>query len=192
MYKIPKLKLMWLTVNRGCNFRCEWCYAAGSEYRMEDEMPLSLALNLLETAKQLEVRRLFLIGGEPTLWSHLFDFNDAMKSSGISSTLVTNAYRFSNDEFWQKYLEHPNTDIGASFKAFDPNSLVGNTKSTGFTDVTKSLKRVFKHQPNGIASFVYSRPYVSHFLDMVKICRRLWGVWCICKFLLSRYIQRSC
>ncbi len=168
MYEIPKLKLMWLTVNRGCNFRCDWCYAAESGYRTEDEMSLSFALNLLEIAKQLEIKRLFLIGGEPTLWSHLFDFNDAMKSSGINSTLVTNTIRFSSDQFWEKYLEHPNVNIGASFKAFNSESLIRNTKSTAFTEVTKSLRRVFKHQPNSIASFVYSQPYVSHFLDMVK------------------------
>ncbi|MDD5430921.1 MAG: radical SAM protein [Candidatus Pacebacteria bacterium] len=168
MSKIPKMNLMWLTVNRGCNFRCEWCYAAGSEYRTEDEMSLSFTLDLLKIAKQLEIKRLFLIGGEPTLWPHLFDFNDAMKSSGIRSTLVTNTYRFSSDKFWEEYLKHPNTNIGASFKAFDPESLVENTKSTGFNDVTKSLRRVFKYQPKSIASFVYSQPYTSHFLDMVK------------------------
>lgn len=167
MHKIPTLKLMWLTVNRGCNFRCDWCYAAGSEYQPEDEMSLSFTLDLLEIAKQLGVGRLFLIGGEPTLWSHLLDFNDAMQSAGVKSTLVTNAYRFSNDRFWGKYLEHPNTHIGASFKAFNQESLIKNTKATAFADVTKGLRRVFKYQPNSIASFVYSRPYVSHFLDMV-------------------------
>jgi radical SAM protein with 4Fe4S-binding SPASM domain len=168
MYQIPTLKLMWLTVNRGCNFRCAWCYAAGSEYRIKDEVPLSFALHILEIARQLGVGKLFLIGGEPTLWPCLFDFNDAMKFVGMKSTLVTNAFKFSNDRFWEKYLEHPNTHIGASFKAFNPESLVENTKVTAFADVTKGLRRVFEYQPNSIASFVYSRPYVSHFLDMVK------------------------
>lgn len=168
MYEIPTIKLMWLTVNRGCNFRCDWCYAAGSGYRVKDEMSLSFTLDFLKIAKQLGVGRLFLIGGEPTLWSHLFDFNDATRSAGIRSTLVTNAYRFSGDQFWEKYLEHPNTHIGASFKAFNLESLVENTKATVFADVTKGLRRVFEHQPNSMASFVYSRPYVSHFLDMVK------------------------
>jgi len=168
MYEIPVIKLMWLTVNRACNFRCEWCYAVGSEYRVEDEISLPFALDILEIAKRLEAKKLFLIGGEPTLWPHLFDFNDTMKSVGMKSIIVTNAYRFSNDRFWEEYLKHPNTHIGTSFKAFNSESLIKNTKSTAFTDVTKGLKRVFGYQPNSIASFVYSRPYVSHFLDMVK------------------------
>lgn len=168
MFETPTLKLMWLTVNRRCNFRCDWCYAAESEYCVEDEMSLPFALKLLEIVKQLGVGRLFLIGGEPTLWSHLLDFNDAMRSVGVKSTLVTNAYRFSSDRFWGEYLEHPNTHIGPSFKAFNQESLTKNAKANGFTDVTKGLRRIFKHQPNSIASFVYSRPYVSHFLDMVR------------------------
>jgi len=168
MSKIPILKLLWLTVNRGCNFRCGWCYAAESGYCVEDEMPLPFALDFLEIAKQLKIGRLFLIGGEPTLWSHLFSFNDVIKSSGIRSTLVTNTYRFSDNRFWGEYLEHPNTHIGASFKAFSPESLLENTKVSAFNNVTKGLKRVFEYQPNSIASFVYSRPYVTHFLDMVR------------------------
>src|SRR3989344_2622805 len=168
MNEVPTFKLMWLTVNRGCNFRCAWCYAAVSEYQTKDEMSLVFALDLLKIAKQLGVGRLFLIGGEPTLWSHLLDFNEVMKSAGTKSTLVTNAYKFSNDKFWEKYLEYPNTHIGVSFKAFNPKSLVENTGAAGFANVTKGLRRVFEYQPNSIASFVYSQPYVSHFLDMVR------------------------
>lgn len=163
-----KLKLMWLTVNRGCNFRCAWCYATDSEYLQEDDMPLPLANDLLEIARELGINRLFLIGGEPTIWPHLFDFNDSIKRAGIKSTLVTNAYRFSDDKFWEKYLIHPNTHIGASFKAFDKKSMIKNTKVTTFAKATKGLRRIFEHQPRSIASFVYSEPYISHFLDMVK------------------------
>jgi len=159
---------MWFTLNRGCNFRCEWCYAAGSDYQTEDEMSLASALDFLEIANDLKIRRIFLIGGEPTLWPHLFDLNDKMASVGIKSTLVTNAYRFANDRFWEEYLKHPNTHIGPSFKAFDPRSLIEHAKVTAFAGVTKGLQRVFGYQPNSIASFVYSRPYASHFLDMVK------------------------
>ncbi|PIR57970.1 MAG: hypothetical protein COU71_01095 [Parcubacteria group bacterium CG10_big_fil_rev_8_21_14_0_10_38_31] len=163
-----KLKLIWLTLNRGCNFRCTWCYATGSKYLPEDNMSLPFALDLLEISRQLGINRLFLIGGEPTLWPHLFNFNESMKRGGVKSTLVTNAYRFSDDQFWEKYLIHPNTHIGASFKAFSRESMVENTKTNMFAGVTKGLRRVFEYQPNSIASFVYSKPYVSHFLDMVE------------------------
>jgi len=163
-----KLKLMWLTVNRGCNFRCSWCYATESKYLPEDDLSLPLAIDLLRTAKQLGVNRLFLIGGEPTIWPHLFELNESMKRAEVKSTLVTNAYRFSDDRFCEEYLIHPNTHIGASFKAFNQESMAENTKVNTFSEATKGLQRVFTHQPNSIASFVYSQSYVSHFLDMVK------------------------
>ncbi|MFH1563307.1 MAG: radical SAM protein [Nitrospirota bacterium] len=168
MPKTPTLKLTWLTVNRGCNFRCSWCYASASEYKVEDEMPLSSALEYLRIVNQAGVNKVFLIGGEPTLWSPLFEFNDIANSMGMKSVIVTNALRFSDDQFWENYLKHSNSHIGASFKAFSQESLITNAKVKTFENVTKGLRRVFKHQPNSIASFVYSRPYVSHFLDMVK------------------------
>lgn len=163
-----KLKLLWLTLNRACNFRCSWCYATGSEYLPENNMSLSLAFDTIKIASGLGINRLFLIGGEPTLWPHLLNINERMKNIGIKSTLVTNAYRFSDDKFWEKYLKCPNTHIGTSFKAFDSKSLLENIGMNTFAEVTKGLKRVFEHQPNSITSFVYSQPYMSHFLDMVK------------------------
>ena len=172
MPNVRALKLVWLTVNRGCNFRCLWCYASASEYNTADEMPLSAALNYLRIVSDAGIKKVFLIGGEPTLWSSLFEFNDALRATEVSSVIVTNAQRFSDDRFWNNYLEHPNTHIGASFKAFSPESLLANAKATTFPSVTKGLERVFAHQPNSIASFVYSRPYVSHFLDMVKYAVR--------------------
>ncbi len=168
MNRNPKFKLMWLTVNRACNFRCAWCYAAGTGYRSENEMSLSFAIEFLKIAKDIDIKRLFIIGGEPSLWSHLLEFNDILKSVGIKSILVTNAFRFSDDQFWGKYISHPNTHIGVSFKAFDHQSLLRNTGVSRFSDITKALQRVFEYQPNSIASFVYSRPYISHFLDMVN------------------------
>jgi MoaA/NifB/PqqE/SkfB family radical SAM enzyme len=162
------LKLVWLTVNRRCNFRCLWCYASASEYKAEDEMSLADALEYLQMIKDIGIKKIFLIGGEPTLWSSLFDFNDALQAAGIKSVIVTNALRFSDDQFWDNYLEHANSHIGVSFKAFSPESLIANTKVATFESVTKGLKRVFAYQQNSVASFVYSKPYVSHFLDMVK------------------------
>jgi len=168
MPNVPTLQLVWLTVNRGCNFRCAWCYANASEYHVEDEMSLPDALQYLKMMGQAGIKKLFLIGGEPTLWSPLFDFNDAANSMGIRTVIVTNAQRFSDDLFWDDYLRHPNTHIGASFKAYDQESLIANARASTFANVTKGLQRVCKYQPNGIVSFVYSLPYVSHFLDMVR------------------------
>ncbi len=168
MKKQSNLKLMWFTVNRNCNFRCSWCYAASCEYYVDSAMSLDFALDNLKIAVELGIKRLFLIGGEPTLWPHLLDLNDAMKIADVKSTLVTNAYRFSDDQFWDRYRDHPNTHIGVSFKAFDEKSLIENTRSSNFAMTTKGLRRVFDYQRNSIASFVYSLPYVSHFMDMVK------------------------
>ena len=38
----------WLTVNRFCNMRCAWCYAAGAAFKPEDSMPLDMSKRLVD------------------------------------------------------------------------------------------------------------------------------------------------
>ena len=61
----------WLTVNRACNLRCEWCYAAGEGSAAGRNMPLELARQLLDAAAELGAGSAVLIGGEPTLYPYL-------------------------------------------------------------------------------------------------------------------------
>ena len=85
-------------------------------------MSPDLALRLLPIIEQLGIKSIIVIGGEPTIWKHLLEFNRQCRQAGIQTTLVTNAYRFSNDEFWAEYMENPNDKVSPSIKAFDEES----------------------------------------------------------------------
>ncbi len=98
----------WFTVNRSCNFRCKWCYANSSVFDSKQTLTIELALRLLGIVKEMGIKHITLIGGEPTLWKYLMDFNAKCREMEIRSSLVTNAYRFSNDDFWSKYTKTPN------------------------------------------------------------------------------------
>lgn len=145
----------WLTVNRACNLRCSWCYAKGTEYNNDTDMSLSLATKLIDVIKPLGIRNITIIGGEPTLWSHLLEFNSLLKREGIESTLVTNGTRFGNDNYWDEYCRAPNTRIGLSIKAYDGNSFYALTQRKAF-DLTKAgIKRALCISRGG-AGIVYS------------------------------------
>ena len=97
----------WLTVNRRCNFRCKWCYARDTDYAKECDMPLELAKKLALMIKELGVTNVMLIGGEPTMWEPLGEFNAYAKELGLSTTIITNAFLFGNDEYWENYTKSP-------------------------------------------------------------------------------------
>ena len=82
----------WLTVNRYCNFRCRWCYATGTAFKAEDNMPFSMAKSLIDLMHELGVSNVVLIGGETLFWRHLFESATYLKSLGMTSAVVTNGW----------------------------------------------------------------------------------------------------
>lgn len=135
----------WLTVNRSCNFRCSWCYASGNVFDSKQTLTMKLALRLLEIIKEMGIKHITLIGGEPTLWKNLMDFNANCHEMGIKSSLVTNAYRFGDDDFWNQYIKNPNDKISVSLKAFDDKSALEFAGINNFEVMKAGLKRaVFK------------------------------------------------
>lgn len=136
-----KPRVGWLTVNRECNMRCEWCYAKGTEYNPHDNMTLETAIRLSEGMFANGVKSMILIGGEPTLWPHLFDYIRYANEKGLRTTLVTNATRFGADTFWEKYSALPASTTSISIKAFDEESYICITGRKNFETTKRGIKR---------------------------------------------------
>ena len=161
---------MWVTVNHKCNFRCRWCYAEHTKFIGQD-MPLALAKELIDFAKALGLPQVSIIGGEPTLYPHLFEINDYARGIGINTILVTNGERFSNDVFWEEYQKHPNDVIGFSVKSGNPQQHKLVTKTLLFENVKKALTRVTASKIRTDVSFVHSTLSVDNFLEIVKMIK---------------------
>lgn len=157
----------WLTVNRRCNFRCEWCYAQGAGFAKEKEMSLDLAIDITRILVGSGITQLFVTGGEPTLWKPLIQFNDFCREINLETTLVTNGMRFGNDVFWQQYLERPNTFVGISLKASDPEQLRATAKVRQFTTVTKGISRAMRHFQSGVG-IVYNSYCADNLIEMTE------------------------
>lgn len=141
----------WFTVNRSCNFHCKWCYAKDTVFDNRQTLTLELALRLLKITKDMGIKRITLIGGEPTLWKHLLDFNTKCREIGVKSSLVTNGYRFSNDNFWDEYIKTPNSRISVSLKAFDDKSAMEFAGINNFEAMKIGLKRAISNFNSGVS-----------------------------------------
>lgn len=157
----------WITVNRACNLRCEGCYAKSIGYGNELNIDFSLAEKIIQIVISLGIKSITVLGGEPTVWNRLIDFNKLCKENGLKSTIVTNAMRFGNDNFWAKYIESPNTRAGISVKAFDKESLKTVTGVSSFKLAEKGLKRGLEYFKCGVST-VYSKTSSQNILDMAK------------------------
>jgi MoaA/NifB/PqqE/SkfB family radical SAM enzyme len=63
----------WLTINRACNLRCSWCYALAEGFNPVDNMEIGLAKKLLSLFSDLGMKKIILIGGEPTICPNLIE-----------------------------------------------------------------------------------------------------------------------
>jgi len=163
-------KISWLTVNRMCNLRCRWCYAESTDYH-PDEMSFKLAKDLTRITKEIGIPAILLIGGEPTLWKHIIEFNSFCREIGIRSVLVTNGLRFGEDGFWEKYKKTPNNNIGLSLKAWNPEHLKEVAQSSAFEQMERGMKRACD-QFNSQIGITYNSFYCGNLPEMVRFAMK--------------------
>ncbi|MCX6728639.1 MAG: radical SAM protein [Candidatus Saccharibacteria bacterium] len=152
---ICRPKMSWLTVNRQCNFRCPWCYGEDTHYEPKDTMSLAMAKELTRINLDVGVRYTNIIGGEPTLWPSLFEFNEYCRQVGMSTCLVTNAARFGDDSFWDAYRQSPSDEVSVSVKTVDRDEFKFITKSRLFDQTMRGIERAIGFHSAG-ASTVYN------------------------------------
>ncbi len=156
---------------RGCNFRCPWCHNS------ELVLGKSEKLDLVRITDDIRRRKKFLdgvvlTGGEPTLWSGLFDFIRKMKELEISVKLDTNG---SMPEILERLLEE---DL-ASHVAMDVKSPIDRCSLKRVTGVdadpeaiSKSIALIKRAAP----SYEFRTTFIDGLLtieDMKKIRNEL-------------------
>ena len=162
---------VWLTTNRQCQFRCRWCYAQATGFANES-MSLDLSQRLLLVAKELGAKSVTLIGGEPTLWDHLLSTNSRCRELGLRTTLVTNAFRFADDAYWDRYCQSPSSDAGVSLKAADAAHFQTDVGLTDFERMCKGVRRAVELHNCGV-SVVYNTHSVASLTDLAQLAMDL-------------------
>lgn len=161
-------EVAWLNVNRACNLRCKWCYAQGAGYAVGEDMRLEMAKDLALILKEMHVKKIILLGGEPTLWEPLLEFNRFCIDIDMRTSLVTNATRFGVDAYWRAYMRHPNTDAPwVSMKAYDQQSLDQTCGPTPLDTVARGIRRATDFFDCGV-SFVYNDCFTENLTDLTR------------------------
>ena len=164
-----KITGSWLTVNRACNFRCKWCYAEGTNYNREDDMSLELAKKLVNFQAELGVEDVILIGGEPTLWPHLFEIIELISQKGMKSALVTNGLLLANEKYLQKLKASSIGGITLSLKSGNKDQHKEIAGSSEFDKVVKAVKSISELDiPTNVAVTINSLVF-NNIDEIVKV-----------------------
>ncbi len=165
--------IAWLNVNQACNLRCKWCYAEYTEYLPKQEMSLEMAKHLVELSLEIGVKEFVLIGGEPTLWPHLFELLTFIKKYDAPVSIITNAIHFSNDDFWERYQNNPANSVGISVKAVDREKFNSVTNSVLYDESLLGIKRAINFYNCGVSAVHNSLLGVNGTLEIARQCRQL-------------------
>ncbi len=137
---LPSRYIAWLTINRGCQLRCDWCYAKDSGFnsRMSDDT-FSKSLKLF---REVGVREVCLIGGEPTIDRRFLSMVHQLNSHGFFVSVVTNGVRFADESFLDEAVQAGLRNIVVSMKATDRDGYIKNTHRDVFDDVMKAASNL--------------------------------------------------
>lgn len=147
------INTIWLTTNRSCNNKCSWCYAQNNSSNSAI-MDFSSACRIVDMASEVHVKKIILIGGEPTLYENLIDLVRYIRSKDIDVWIATNGRLLSNMSFSKRLVEAGADKFDLSLKGTSEEEYKELTNSSGFTEFLngyRNLVAIGKH-PN--ASYV--------------------------------------
>lgn len=130
----------WLTLNRGCNIDCLWCYARDKNFSSLPNMPIEMVDKILFCISEMPIKKFILIGGEPTLYKQLPLVIKKVKP--VKVLLVTNAIKLANMDYL-KLLQDSGLDmVTVSFKGASEEQYRANTGGNYLKCVEKAIRNL--------------------------------------------------
>ncbi len=180
--KNPFLDYGWITVNRSCNYRCPWCYAKDHQSE-KSNLDHKLAKKLIRLIAETGLKHLFFIGGEPSLYPHLFELNRLAKSLKFETILVTNGSMLANDKFFDQLTREPFSGLNISLKSGNPKQHLAITGKNDFHNLWKGIKRAKRNGHTVSLAYVLGTPLKNNFLECMELAsengeNKIWINFC--------------
>lgn len=112
---MTEFNTVWFPLLYECNNKCSWCYApseitSSKEKRFNSEKEDEF----IELVEGLNVKKIILIGGEPSIYTNLERIIGKISRKGIRVSMVTNGRKLSDYNFVQKIGEAGLTSLTVS------------------------------------------------------------------------------
>ena len=151
--------MVWLNINRSCNNRCNFCYARDS-ILSRDEMDYSEVYRLLPILRELNIKKIILIGGEPTLYPHILEIVNAITEYGMNCTVQSNGLRFADYDFLKDMITAGMMECGISIKGFSKEEYEQTTETYNFPLMIKAIENFYRLNYEPMFSYVLPEPSI--------------------------------
>jgi radical SAM protein with 4Fe4S-binding SPASM domain len=89
----------WLVLTYNCNNKCSWCYANSNNLKEKQIFQEEREEETIDLLSSLGIKRIILIGGEPTLYPNIFGIINKIANSSMKIGLISNGRKLSNYQF---------------------------------------------------------------------------------------------
>ena len=158
--------------NRSCNYRCPYCYAAGSHDN--EELPADVAGSAIRQVAALGARKIVVLGGEPLLCRNLRHYIELISSLGMGAEVFTNGALLTPE--WAECFREHGSRVVVKLNSLRPEVQERLTGVPGALD--KALHAIDTLQQAGFdrdmlaASSVISTENESEVADLWRYLRR--------------------
>ena len=136
-----KFDVCWITVNRDCNLRCNFCYAMKT-FDSAKTMPIESALKIIDFCCEAKIEKIIIIGGEPTLYREIIRLIKYAKERGLYVSLVTNGVMLSSLSYCKQLIQAKIDEIGISLKGNDEIDFKNITGKDLFSKVLGGMENL--------------------------------------------------
>lgn len=166
---IEKINKVWLPITYRCNNRCKWCYAPQTlSHAQEKELDPRKEKEFLTFLSALDVKTIILLGGEPTLYSNLFEFISHIREKNIRIGMITNGRRLSNQDYVKELKKAGLSSVTVSIESDDPEIHDNITQISGSLDETiMGIENAIKHDIPTSTETVISHENRNSLFDLV-------------------------
>ncbi|MBP3431591.1 MAG: radical SAM protein [Clostridia bacterium] len=165
--------ISWLTLNRECNMRCKWCYGCSSGYDTKKSMTFEDAKKCIDIVSDMEIKKINLIGGEPTMHPNFFDIIDYAAEKKISCNVVTNGLKLVDETFFNELLKRPNAFPSISIKSDSKESYISDTGVNCWDRIVGLIKKLLKSNKTFGCTYVISNENVNKLYKTMKTFQEL-------------------
>jgi radical SAM protein with 4Fe4S-binding SPASM domain len=128
-------------------------------------------LKLLDLLIALEIKKIILIGGEPTCDDDLFEIVAACRERNFSVALVTNGVKLSDVEYVSKLKHAGVNNVRISLKGYSRENYIEGTGTDGFVPTLLAINNLAKYELSPSVSMVLTQQNVGKFVEGVKKAR---------------------
>ena len=162
-----------ITLTRKCNLRCNFCYAKNTEYLEESTIKFENLKRIIDFCNEACVRYIVFTGGEPTLYSGLFDILKYIKrqENKMIPTIATNGILLENKEFCESLINNGIEYIDISLKGKNGKECCKTAGFDCFLQQEKAIRNLSTLPIEFTCSVVLTNENIESLCDIVKNAR---------------------